>query len=232
VWETHKVHGETNQSWFITFFTFFSYCLLTTKLHQDTHATHSTHCSPPMWTLSPLLTLVLAPATQSLPICLCAHQYRHSEFGCDEVIGVPHHQLSQPNSNICYQGQWRSKHPMPGQMAQCVLNTRLNSLAKGQMTHTRSKHPMWGQITDCWVECTNASSNGIAVGLERPILPIFLPSQYCMVVSFDIHNAIARFPGWFEFIPAHGLVYPQVSWNPYPDLLKPLPLVAGMGLHR
>jgi hypothetical protein len=36
VWETRKVRGETNQSRFAAFFTFFPHCLLTTKLHHDT----------------------------------------------------------------------------------------------------------------------------------------------------------------------------------------------------
>ena len=46
---------------------------------------------------------VLAPTTQNPPTCSRACQDRHSEFGCDKVVGVPCHQLSQCDSSICCQ---------------------------------------------------------------------------------------------------------------------------------
>jgi len=46
---------------------------------------------------------MLAPATQNPPTRLRACQDRHLEFGCDEVVGVPHHRLSQCDSSICCQ---------------------------------------------------------------------------------------------------------------------------------
>src|SRR6266567_4250925 len=44
----------------------------------------------------------------------------------------------------------------------------------------------------------------------------FPTSQYCTAVSFDIRNAIARFPGWFECCTRARVGIP-------PGFVKPLP---------
>ena len=108
VWETCKVHKETNQSWFASF------RLLTlppTNLQNvsghalPTYTPRKTCRSPTTPTLTPAATLQLVPATQLLTsICMDASMNTRnprSSVGmfCNEVIGVPHHRLPQTNSN-------------------------------------------------------------------------------------------------------------------------------------
>ena len=50
-----------------------------------------------------------------------------------------------------------------------------------------------------------------------------------MAVSFDIRMLLHGFLVGLSVVPAHGFVIPGFCETSYPDLLKPLPLVAGMG---
>ena len=70
--------------------------------------------------------------------------------------------------------------------------------------------------------------------LGRPIMwethkVPFLTSQYHMAVSFDIRMLLRGFLVGLSVVPAHGFVIPGFCETSYPDLLKPLPLVASTG---
>jgi len=120
VWETREVRKEMNHVG-PSPFTYFLFCILTSEMLQDIRnpLMHlKIYATMPMFTLASMLALL--PRTQPLlSIHVLASTDTHSCTSsagilCNDVVGVPHHQLPQTNTTIHSSGQCKDKRRVGG----------------------------------------------------------------------------------------------------------------------